>query len=134
MIKNVFLFVLMLGFLLAACDKGTLTPAALGDRAALEQLADAYRRVGQQYPMQPQAMPPKGKREFVQRVFVVAGYDYTATLIATAKAGVNAVSQDQQDLVELLFLPHKGLAEDEFAGLYSEQELAAVRVIQAGLR
>lgn len=119
---------------LSGCDNKLQKAAPIGDHAILEQLATAYRSVTQQYPVQPASMPPVGKKEFVQRVFATAGYDYLATLKAFAKQGVDVTSQDQRDLAELLSIPHKGLADTELATLYSAEELAAILVIQAGLK
>lgn len=126
------LLLLLLG--LVACDRGSQKPAPIGDHAVLEQLAAAYRTVAEEYPVQPASMRPVGKKEFVDGVFKAAGYDYSATLTAFAKQGVEVTNQDQRDLAELLFLPHKGLAETELVKLYSTDELAAIRSIQASLR
>ena len=119
---------------LGACDKGQLPPASIGDHAVLEQLAEAFRDVGQSYPIQPQSMRPNGRKEFVEKVFKTAGYDYSATLFAVASAEIKTTNQDQRDLVELLFLPHKGLSESDFSTLYSKQELEAVLKIRADMR
>lgn len=125
---------LSLLLMLAACSGQTQPAAPLGDHAVLEQLADAYRATAQQYPMRPKAMPPEGRREFVERVFRTAGYDYSATLLAMAKQGVDVTSAEHRDLAELLFLPHAGISNEAMGELYSEQELAAIYAIQADLR
>ena len=114
------------------CDARPHLPAApIGDHGVLEQLADAYRTISQQYPVQPGSMRPAGKKEFVERVFATAGYSYTATLMACAQRGIDMTNQDQRDLAELLFLPHKGLADADMGDLYSADELSAIRTIQA---
>lgn len=119
---------------LLACSNAAQTPAPVGDHAVLEQLADAYRSVSQQYPMQPQAMPPKGRREFVDQVFLQAGYGYSATLVAMSQAGTDITNQDQRDLVELLLLPNKGLSDEDIATIYNADEAAAVRRLRADFR
>lgn len=119
---------------LLACDNSSQKAAPIGDHAGLEQLATAYRSVAQEYPAHPASMRPAGKKEFVERVFATAGYSYSATLKVFAKQGIDVTSQDQRDLADLLFLPHKGLVDTELADLYSVEELAAVRSLQTGLK
>ncbi len=119
---------------LSACDNGSPKPAPIGDHAVLEQLAEAYRSVAQQYPVQPASMRPAGKKKFIEAVFGAAGYGFSSTLKAFAKQGVDATSQDHRDLAELLMLPHKGLADTDMAALYSADELAAIRSIQSSLK
>jgi hypothetical protein len=123
---------LMLGFV--ACSSETQKAAPLGEHAVLEQLAEAYNAIGEQYPMQPQAMPPKGRKEFVERVFMQAGYSYSATLLALAQPGADATNQEQRDMAELLLLPAKGLSDEGLGKLYSADEVAAVRRLQADFR
>lgn len=118
---------------LTACSDESL-PAAAGEHAVLEKLAQAYRKIGEGYPMQPQAMAPKGRREFVKLVFRQAGYSYSATLIALANTTENGDNKDQRDLAELLLLPAKGLADKVLAKSYSAEELAAVKRLQDTFR
>lgn len=122
----------MLG--IVACSNETQKPAALGEHAVLEQLAKAYDAVGEQYPVRPQSMPPKGRKEFVERVFQQAGYSYSATLIALAQPGADATNQEQRDLAELLLLPAKGLSADGLGKLFSADELVAVKRVKADFR
>lgn len=120
---------------LFACEGQEVGKAApIGDHAVLEQLATAYRSVANEYPMQPASMRPIHKKEFIERVFASAGYHYRATLIAFAKQGADVTNQDQRDLAELLFLPHRGLDENGMKDLYTAEELAAIRSIQADLK
>jgi hypothetical protein len=131
---NWIVLVTLLATGLAACNSEAPRPAApIGDHAVLEQLADAYREVAQQYPVQPRGMRPEARKQFVQQIFAQTGYDYAATLQALAAQNTDVASQDQRDLTELLFLPHQGLADTDLATLYSDTELAAVRTIQNGL-
>lgn len=135
-IKSMSRFVIASLFLLGfvACSNETQEPAPVGEHAVLERLAKAYNVVSEQYPMQPQAMPHKGRKEFVGRVFKQAGYNYSATLMALAQPGVDASNQDSRDLAELLLLPAKGLSEEGLAKLYTADELVAVRRLQADFR
>ena len=119
---------------LFACGAESQKPAPAGDHAVLEQLADAYRHVGEQFPMQPQAMPPKGRKDFVNRVFAQAGYSYSATLTTLAKTGASITNQDHRDLVDLLLLPGKGLSDENLASIYSADEVVAVRQLRAIFR
>lgn len=105
-------------------------PAAAADHAVLEQLADAYRRVGEQFPSQPQAMRPEGRRDFLDKVFAQAGYSYSATLTGLAQTGADRSNQDHRDLVELLLLPGKGLSDADLASIYNADELRAVQQLR----
>lgn len=112
--------------LLSACNNDVQKPAPVGDYAALEQLATAYRTVGEQYTMQPQAMHPEGRRDFLRKVFAQAGYSYSATLLAMADAEVSITNQDHRDFAELLLQPGKGLADADLASIYSADELTVI--------
>lgn len=130
-----YFLLLVLCLALVACGQQLpATPAPPGDYAALEKLAAAYRRVGADYPVQPQSMRPAGRKEFVQRVFQSAGYDYSASLLALAGQGLDAANQEQRDLAQLLLLPHRGLDREATRELYSSEELAAIQAIEAALR
>jgi hypothetical protein len=120
--------------LVSGCENGSPKPAPIGDHAVLEQLAESYRSVAQQYPVQPASMRPAGKKKFVEEVFKKAGYSFSATLKVFAKQGVDVTSQDHRDLAELLMLAHKGLADTDMATLYSPEELDAIKAIQASLK
>jgi len=124
----------MVLFGLLACDNASQKVAPIGDHEGLEQLAAAYRKVMEEYPVAPASMQPEDKKKFVERVFTEAGYQYSATLKAFARHGIDSTNQDQRDLADLLFLPHKGLNDAELPRLYTADELAAVRSLQAGLR
>jgi hypothetical protein len=124
---------LLLVAALTACENENL-PAAAGDHAVLEQLAQAYRKVGEHYPMQPQAMLPEGRRKFVDQVFRQAGYSYSASLISMASRSADNTDQDQRDLVELLLLPAKGLSDKSLDKSYSTEEQAAVQRLRTTFR
>ena len=124
---------LLLAATLTACGNETL-PAAAGDHAVLEQLAQAYRQVGDHYPMQPQAMSPEGRRKFLDQVFRQAGYSYSASLLALANGPADSTDQDQRDLSELLLLPAKGLSDNQLGKSYSDEEQAAVKRLRTTFR
>lgn len=129
------LWLVPFALLLASCQPAPpSTSAPLGDYAALENLAEAFRQVSLEYPVQPVSMSPEGRKKFVQRVFSAAGYDYSATLSSVAHQGQDVTNQDHRDLVELLLLPHKGLDEIAWDELYSKTELAAVHAIKGNMR
>jgi hypothetical protein len=135
--KTVYLWISLLAtfsMMLLACSEGIQKPAPLGEYAVLEQLATAYRTTSEQFSVQPQAMRPESRKEFVNRVFVQAGYSYSATLLAVANAEVSATNQDHHDLVDLLLLPAKGLADADLASVYSAEELVAVQRLRAVFR
>jgi hypothetical protein len=135
-IKRLTRFVIASLFILGleACSNETQKPAPLGEHAVLEQLAKAYDAVGEQYPVRPQSMPPKGRREFVERVFRQAGYSYSATLLAMAQPGADTTNQEQRDLAELLLLPAKGLSDEGLDTLFTDDELLAVKRVKKDFR
>ncbi len=133
--RTVYLGVMLLAILsLTACDEKKQRVAPSGDHAVLEELAAAYRKVSEKYPVQPQAMPPKGRKEFLNKVFTQAGYSYSATLIAMGQAATDRSNKEQRDLVELLLLPVKGLSSEVRAGLYTDDELVAMQRLQINFR
>lgn len=123
-----------LSVVLFGCGADAQKPAPAGDHAVLEQLADAYRHVGELFPMQPQSMPPKGRKDFLNKVFAQAGYSYSATLMALAKVGGSITNQDHRDLVDLLLLPSKGLSDEDLASIYNTDEVLAVRQLRDTFR
>ncbi len=133
--RTVYLWVVLLAILcLTACDEKKQSVAPAGDHAVLEELAAAYRKVGEKYLVQPQAMPPKGRKEFLSKVFAQAGYSYAATLIAMGQAVADSSNQEQRDLVELLLLPVKGVSNEVRADLYTDDELVAMQRLQINFR
>ena len=124
---------LLLVAALTACGDERL-PAAAGDHAVLEQLAQAYRKVGEQYPISPHAMSPEGRRKFVDQVFKQAGYSYSASLSAMANGSADSTDQDQRDLVDLLLLPTQGLSDKSLSKSYSTEEQAAVQQLRTTFR
>ena len=119
---------------LTACDEKKQLIAPAGEHAVLERLATAYRKVSEEYPVQPQAMPPKGRKEFLNKVFMQAGYSYSATLIAMGQSAADSSNQGQRDLVELLLLPVRGVSNEVRADLYTDDELMAMQRLQINFR
>lgn len=123
---------------LASCDYGTKIAAPLGDKAALEKLAEAYRAVeeSQQIGGSPLSLPPEKRKKFVEMVFAEAGYSYSATLHSlgqsVSQGKLNVVDQNIKDLAELLLVPHRAAANLE--EIYSAQELQDVRAIESKLK
>jgi hypothetical protein len=133
--RTVYLWVMLLAILsLTACDEKKQRVAPSGDHAVLEELAEAYRTISEKYPVQPQSMPPKGRKEFLNKVFAQAGYSYSATLIAMGEAAMASSNQEQRDLVELLLLPVRGVSNEVRAGLYTDDELVAMQRLQIYFR
>lgn len=119
---------------LMACDDDKQQIVLMGDYAALEQLATAYRKVSEKYPVPPQAMPARGRKEFLSEVFLQAGYNYSATLMAAGQFASDSSSKEQRDLVELLLLPVKGVSNEVRADLYTDDELVAMQRLQLNFR
>ncbi len=119
--------------LLAACGKPALPTAPLGDHAALEQLAEAYRQTLQEVPTAPRAMRPAGRLMFVEQVFRGAGYDYAATLAALAE-GLDAGDKNQRDLAELVSQPFSGLSDAGLDELLSGDMLENARQLRQRLK
>jgi len=126
--------VLLATLSLTACDEKKQLVAPAGDYAVLEELATAYRNVSEKYPVQPQAMPPKRRKEFLNKVFMQAGYSYSATLIAMGLSATDNGNPEQRDLVELLLLPVKGVSNEVRADLYTDDELVAMQRLQINFR
>ncbi len=120
--------------LLVACSKPDLPAAPLGERPVLQQLADGYELVAEQLPVSPRKLPPAERRKFLETVFREAGFDYNATLTSAAAGALDPANQHHRDLVELLVLPTVGISQDDIAGFYSTEELAAIQAIEMTMR
>lgn len=118
---------------LAACaadDEGRAAP--LGDQKTLERLEASYNRIGETLPTSPLNMSMRDRKRFVQAVFQDSGFDYRATLDAMARADMKPNQPYVKDMAELLMLPHRSTGTNErIEDVYSEEELADVRAIQA---
>ena len=120
--------------MLLACSDGMQKPAPVGEYAVLEELAAAFRTTSEHYPIQPQAMRPEARKEFLTKVFAQAGYGYSATLLALSDAELLTTNQDHRDFVELLLMPGKGLSDVDLASIYSADELLVVRRLRKEFR
>jgi len=128
--------VLLLCLLMTACadDSAPRKAAPVGDRAVLEGLAKEYNKLAETVPNSPWKLAPDQRKKFVEQVFAAGGYSYAATLHQMAEGGWNAGDQNVKDLAALLFMPHTNVSAPEgLKGVYSEQELADVRKVQAML-
>ena len=106
-------------------------PVPIGDKAALQHLADEYTKLSQDVPLSPMRLPPGKRKDFVVKVFAASGYSYKSTLDAVAAGGWDVNDQNARDLVELLFMPHAEIDPSQgLEGVYSDQEMADVRKIQ----
>ena len=123
----------LLTMLLSACGKPTLPAAPLGEQAALEQLAEAYKQTLQQYPTAPRSMRPEGRKQFVEQVFRSAGYDYAATLGSLAQ-GMDTSNTAQRDLAELVSLPFGNLSDAALDELLSGDTLKNAQLLRQRLK
>ena len=106
-------------------------PVPIGDKAALQHLADEYTKLAQDVPVSPMRLPPDKRKDFVVKVFAASGYSYSSTLHRMAAGGWDAHDQNAKDLVELLFMPHTNISPSQgLEGVYSAQEMADVRKVQ----
>lgn len=119
----------------ACANDGPTAPAPIGDRAVLERLAANYETIADQLPVSPWKLEPKGRKEFVERVFAASGYQYAATLHRLAQGGWDVSDQNAKDLAQLVMLPHHDLPADQtLDGVYNPEELASVHKLQAMMR
>ncbi len=117
---------------LVGCDgDAPRPPAPIGERAALEALAEAYEAISQQVDSNPRTLPPRERLRFVRFVFEKAGYDYEATLEALAQVRQpDPMNVYPRDLAELLLMPHRAGGGIDPAELYDEPELGWVLQIE----
>ena len=96
---------LLLLCVVAGCSQSAdnLVAAPLGDRAVLEQLADAYTEVSDKtLGVSPMKLLGDERHAFLTEVFARAGYDYSATLRALAMGGFDRGNQLHNDMVDLV--------------------------------
>lgn len=132
------LAVLLFTLALASCSADPeLGPAPAGDRAALERLADAWKKVSDSaaYGTNPRNMAPEDRKSFVVTIFRQAGFDYTATLHQLATAKINAQDTLIKDLAQLIMLPHANSEQPvRLEDIYSTAELTDIRALEVKLR
>jgi hypothetical protein len=124
---------LLLGPLVAACSPADEPgkPVPIGDKAALQRLADEYTKLSRDMPLSPMRLRPEKRKDFVVKVFSASGYSYKSTLDEMAAGGWDVTDQNARDLVGLLFMPHANIDPSQgLEGVYSDQELADVRKIE----
>ena len=122
---------LVLFLLLSACQDAPQRAVEISSVEALQRLAKGYETVSASMDSNPKQLPPDERRRFVEFVFKEAGYSYELSLQALAEAELDAFDQQQKDLAELLFFPHRGLSSRQsLSAIYSRDELAQVLKIQ----
>ena len=126
--------IFLVALILPACGDDMQKPAPLGEYAVLEQLASAYRKTSEHYQIQPQAMRPETRKEFLTKVFAQAGYGYSATLLALSDAELSNANQNHRDFVDLLLMPGKGVVDADLASIYSVDELPVVHRLRKVFR
>ncbi|WP_455209999.1 hypothetical protein [Kaarinaea lacus] len=121
--------IIVLSIGLIACQADHRPPAPLGEREALEKLASAYETLSEQLPVSPTGLTPQGKLKFVQEVYRLAGYDFTATLQALAQTSPENLTSYHKDMMELVLLPNQGLSQQAAEDLFNATQLASIRRI-----
>jgi len=121
---------------IAACDNyGPKVAAPLGDKAALEKLAKAYRTIEENQRLEGSllSLAPDKRKKFIEMVFAEGGYSYSATLHSLAENKLNVIDQNIKDMAELLLIPHRASA-TAMEDIYSAQELKDIRIIESKLK
>ncbi len=126
---NIRYFFMLIAIALTACQSDTRPAAPLDDRAALEQLANAYDSLRDQLPVSPAGLTPEGKLKFVEQVFQQAGYDYGKTLQEAAQVAPQNLTDYHRDMMQLLLLPNQGLSEADGKTLYNESQYANIEKV-----
>jgi len=121
-------------FLISGCsensNQASIKPVPLGDKQALEQIAIAYRAATDKLMTSPNGLRPKGKRLFIENVFLQAGYNYNSTLLKMVDSGFNSKTQLHKDLAELVLLPQTGVHITELDSFNTELEIEAIIYLQ----
>ena len=114
--------------ILLGCDRNdkTLPSVPLGEKVALEKLADAYREESSKLPVSPIGMTAQGRKSFIINVLNKAGFSYKHTLQALAEFDPKQANQLHRDLAQLLNLPHHALEAKVKDEIYSAEERAYI--------
>ena len=112
-------------------DERAFAAAPLGDRPALETLADAYTDVSnKRLTVSPMTLHGKDRRDFLVRVFNEAGYDYSATLRVLAM-DYDKTDKLHKDMAELVLMPHRNLTiKSQPAEIYLPAELMDIATLE----
>jgi len=125
-------------FLISGCSENSnptsIKPVLLGDKLALEQIAISYRAATDKLMTTPNGLRPKGKRLFIENVFLNAGYNYNSTLLKMADSGFNSKTQLHKDLAKLVLLPQTGVNINELDSFNTELEIEAIIYLQNKLK
>lgn len=123
--------------LFSGCSSKPALPVAapLGDNAVLEKLAASWEKLSDnRLAVSPASLPGDGRKEFLERVFKDAGYDYSATLKQMASQAFDKNNKLYSDMAELLLLPHRNAQVPmDPAQYYSIEELQAVAALERAL-
>ncbi|MDZ4262255.1 MAG: hypothetical protein U1B30_08010 [Pseudomonadota bacterium] len=123
--------------LFSGCSSEPALPVAapLGDNAVLEKLAASWEKLSDnRLAVSPASLPGDGRKEFLERVFKDAGYDYSATLKQMASQEFDRNNKVYSDMAELLLLPHRNAQVPmDPAQYYSIEELQAVAALERAL-
>ncbi|WP_455222807.1 hypothetical protein [Kaarinaea lacus] len=134
--QKIVLFVIAVLLNVASC--GSSQPshqaAPLDDKNALEKLAATYEAAAESIPVSPTKLRPEARKQFVEKVFSDAGYNYAATLQTLAKVKPEAITQYHKDMKQLLYLPHYGIPFEETKEIYTEQEVQAIQIIDQNFK
>lgn len=131
--KSILTGLLVFCFCLTACQNSNQNAVPLGDRSALERLAEAYKELSKDLRLAPSSLRPDKKKDFIEKVFNRSGYNYLLTLKAVAK-GFNKQEKLHRDLVELLFYAHeRGWRPNKMGDIYSQEEMQLIKKIE-GMR
>ncbi len=131
LLRSVLLCTVLLLAAYGCSTDNPLVAAPIGSIAPLEKLADSYKQIESSYPSNKTSLPPARKREFIDRVFSLSGYDYTLTLLSMGEMQLDAKNKNQKDLAELLLVPTVGLSSRELADIYSIEEVRAFKKLKA---
>lgn len=119
---------------LSGCNNGETLgkPAApLGDVSALEKLAEAYREISDEFPVNPVNLAPDVRKKFVKKVFSSAGYGYEETLSGLSKISRQEITELHRDMQKLLFLPHYRVGKEVWNDIYSDEEIQLIKEIES---
>ena len=125
---------LILPIIVACEQKKAGTAAPLNDIATLEKLAQAYKEVAEQFPVNPVNLAPNVRRKFVEQVFSSAGFGYSETLTSLSLVKKENITKLHRDMQELLFMPHYRLQQDSMKDIYTEQELLTIQKITTNFK
>lgn len=135
-IKSVVLLAAALWLVACSNEPADLTAAPLGQRAALESLADSYTFVSdKRLSVSPMSLNGEDRKKFVAKVFANSGYGYGKTLKNMAEKGIDKSNKLHVDMAELVLLPHRNPRFPvDLESIYSIEERQNIAVIERQLK